>query len=401
MLSIIIALIVLTVVIFLALVEVGLPLNLSQVSSRSPPEPLTAEAGVTVVGSVTEIQESVLHLCQSATNEILIESSGFSSSKLEKVLEQKLTAGVIVRILASPPEKQFRGVAEKKSRSSLLRRLEERGAEIRSVSNDFLCFFNHEPFAENHRKLCVVDGARGYLGNANFGSKKEGYDFGLFFEGKEAGNLRDIFFIDWRRAGGMIPLPSLSSPSQLEEQSFFSTKTIEFLGKTKGEFIRVLLSQIHRAQKSIVIAHHELSDWRVGTAIYEAKIRNPALQVKILLGPTFKPRDFLGRVWRLPNNVLVRDFDKRGIGVRVMTGEFHHAKVVVIDSEYIFLGSSDLNLRSLDGNPMARCARAVTLHEIYGYSSYEPKLFEGHKVVVLEVRSQELCSFENGKIIFN
>ncbi|HPV70517.1 MAG TPA: hypothetical protein PKY08_01260 [Candidatus Magasanikbacteria bacterium] len=56
---------------------------------------------------------------------------------------------------------------------------------------------------------------------------------------------------------------------------------------------------------------------------------------------------------------------------------------------------------AVDGNPMARCARAVTLHEIYGYSSYEPKLFEGHKVVVLEVRSQELCSFENGKIIFN
>lgn len=282
------------------------------------------------------------------------------SRELFGLLARKAAEGVKVRVL-------FDGFGNMSNDRPLKRRhldsLRARGIEIYEFDPMRFPWINHA-FHRDHRKIVVIDGLVAYTGGMNvadyyidgkpeFG---EWRDLHLRVEGEAVGSLQAVFVSFWNLVTGQdVKGPELY-PGGRDARRYFSG----LLPDSTSTAGRKMLGIVDRGPGS---PKHIIRDAFV--EIFDGAQR----QVQ-LINPYFtltrRVRRAIKRAIRRGVDVQIMVSDKSdipvtprivernsmklmkcGASVWIYQGGFHHSKIMMVDSLYSFVGSANLNARSL------------------------------------------------------
>ena len=234
-----------------------------------------------------------------------------------------------------------------------LKEIREKGIEI--VKFDPLRFpwINHV-FHRDHRKIVVIDGKIGYTGGMNIADYYiEGLpeigdwrDMHIRIEGEAVNYLQDIFLDMWNKCtqqeiGGNIYYP-LRNDLASTCQSGKSVAIIDRYPRKDPKTMReVYANAIENAENKVQIINPYFTPVkRIKKAIKRAV--NKGVKVEVMIpGKSdigFTPDAAL---------YIANQLRKKGVDIYIYNGGFHHSKIMMIDSLYCTVGSTNLNSRSL------------------------------------------------------
>ena len=234
-----------------------------------------------------------------------------------------------------------------------LKEIREKGIEI--VKFDPLRFpwINHV-FHRDHRKIVVIDGKIGYTGGMNIADYYiEGLpeigdwrDMHIRIEGEAVNYLQDIFLDMWNKCtqqeiGGNIYYP-LRNDLASTCQSGKSVAIIDRYPRKDPKTMReVYAHAIENAENEVQIINPYFTPVkRIKKAIKKA-VKN-GVKVEVMIpGKSdigFTPDAAL---------YIANQLRKKGVDIYIYNGGFHHSKIMMIDSLYCTVGSTNLNSRSL------------------------------------------------------
>ena len=282
------------------------------------------------------------------------------SACLFDLLAEKVKQGVKVRAL-------FDGFGNSSNNRPLkehhLKKLRERGIEIYEFDKVKFPWVNHV-FSRDHRKIVVVDGMTAYTGGMNvadyyvvgkpeFGDWR---DIHVRIEGEVVNDLQKIFVGFWNKvtkqqvSGDTLFLADEGLKREFHnlKQDTCSSAGRKIIGvvdrvpnKTPKIIRQTFVKCIDNAEKQIqVINPYFTLNRKIRRAFRRALKRG--IDVQIMVSATsdipVTPRAVEHEVHRLM---------KKGAKVYMYTGGFHHSKIMMVDSCMSFVGSANLNSRSL------------------------------------------------------
>lgn len=234
-----------------------------------------------------------------------------------------------------------------------LKEIREKGIEI--VKFDPLRFpwINHV-FHRDHRKIVVIDGKIGYTGGMNIADYYiEGLpeigdwrDMHIRVEGTAVNYLQDIFLDMWNKCtkqeiGGSAyyPLQNDTTSSCLWDKNVAIVD--RYPRKDPKTMREVYAHAIENAENKVQIINPYFTPVkRIKKAIKRAV--NKGVKVEVMIpGKSdigFTPDAAL---------YIANQLRKKGVDIYIYNGGFHHSKIMMIDSLYCTVGSTNLNSRSL------------------------------------------------------
>lgn len=234
-----------------------------------------------------------------------------------------------------------------------LEEIREKGIEI--VKFDPLRFpwINHV-FHRDHRKIVVIDGKIGYTGGMNIADYYiEGLpeigdwrDMHIRIEGTAVNDLQDIFLDMWNQCtkqeiGGATYYPLKQEPAS----SSLADKSIAIVDrypkKNPKTMREVYAHAIENAENKVQIINPYFTPIkRIRKAIKRAVEKGVKVEIMI---PGKSDIGFT------PDAALyiANQLRKKGVDFYIYNGGFHHSKIMMIDSLYCTVGSTNLNSRSL------------------------------------------------------
>ena len=234
-----------------------------------------------------------------------------------------------------------------------LKDIREKGIEI--VKFDPLRFpwVNHV-FHRDHRKIVVIDGEIGYTGGMNIADYYiEGLpeigdwrDMHIRIEGTAVHDLQDIFLDMWNKCtkqeiGGATYYP-LKSDSIISCPSSKKVAIVDRYPKRNPKIMRNVYSHaIENAEEKIQIINPYFTPTKtVKKAIKKAIKKGTKVEIMI---PGKSDIGFT------PDAALyiANQLRKKGADIYIYNGGFHHSKIMMVDSLYCTVGSTNLNSRSL------------------------------------------------------
>ena len=280
------------------------------------------------------------------------------SEELFTLLAQKAAEGVEVRAL-------FDGFGNSSNNKPLkkihLQELRKRGMEIYEFDPVRFPWLNHA-FLRDHRKIVVIDGMVAYTGGMNvadyyihgkpeFG---EWRDMHLRVEGDAVGSLQSIFIRLWNQVTGQELSGTQYYPGEKKAAHYFPElpRSGSGEGKTVGVvcydpdvkpniICRTFVECIDKAQKQIQIVNPYFTlNKKVKRALKRALERGVDVQVMVSEKSDIT---IVPRIVEYNSNKLM----KRGAQIFVYQGGFHHTKIMMVDSLFSYVGSANLNSRSL------------------------------------------------------
>ena len=234
-----------------------------------------------------------------------------------------------------------------------LKEIRENGIEI--VKFDPLRFpwINHV-FHRDHRKIVVIDGKIGYTGGMNIADYYiEGLpeigdwrDMHIRIEGEAVNYLQDIFLDMWNKCtqqeiGGNLYYP-LRNDTAISYRSGKNVAIIDRYPRKDPKTMReVYAHAIENAENKVQIINPYFTPVkRIKKAIKRA-VKN-GVKVEVMIpGKSdigFTPDAAL---------YIANQLRKKGVDIYIYNGGFHHSKIMMIDSLYCTVGSTNLNSRSL------------------------------------------------------
>ena len=234
-----------------------------------------------------------------------------------------------------------------------LKEIRENGIEI--VKFDPLRFpwINHV-FHRDHRKIVVIDGKIGYTGGMNIadyyikGLPEIGdwRDMHIRVEGTAVNYLQDIFLDMWNKCtqqeiGGKLYYP-LRNDTAITYLSGKNVAIIDRYPRKDPKTMReVYAHAIENAENEVQIINPYFTPVkRIKKAIKKA-VKN-GVKVEVMIpGKSdigFTPDAAL---------YIANQLRKKGVDIYIYNGGFHHSKIMMIDSLYCTVGSTNLNSRSL------------------------------------------------------
>lgn len=201
----------------------------------------------------------------------------------------------------------------------------------------------------NHRKILVVDGAVGFLGGVNIGaenlltgnSRERVADTHFALRGPIIQQLTEAFARDW----------SFTVGEELEGPKFFPEATSEGevplrvvtagpdddLEKIEFAILQALALAQHHVR---IMTPYFLPGERLSTEICLAALRGVKVDIVI-------PKRGNHRIIDYARDASLGPFLKAGCAIWLAKPPFNHAKLMVCDSIWCFVGSSNMDLRSL------------------------------------------------------
>ena len=234
--------------------------------------------------------------------------------------------------------------------------LEEiRAKEIEIVKFDPLRFpwINHV-FHRDHRKIVVIDGEIGYTGGMNIADYYiEGLpeigdwrDMHIRIEGTAVNELQDIFLDMWNKCtkqgiGGTAYYPlkkdSINSSLPLKNVAIVD----RYPRKNPKVMREVYAHAIENAENKILIINPYFTPTKtIKRAIKKAVKKGTKVEIMI---PGKSDIGFTPDAALYTANQL----RKKGADIYIYNGGFHHSKIMMVDSLYCTVGSTNLNSRSL------------------------------------------------------
>ena len=266
----------------------------------------------------------------------------------------------------------------------LLGKKAEEGVEIRAIFDAFGNFSNNQPlkkkhlkeirakgieivkfdplrfpwinhvFHRDHRKIVVIDGEIGYTGGMNIADYYiEGLpeigdwrDMHIRIEGTAVNELQDIFLDMWNKCtkqgiGGTAYYPlkkdSINSSLPLKNVAIVD----RYPRKNPKVMREVYAHAIENAENKIQIINPYFTPTKtIKRAIMKAVKKGTKVEIMI---PGKSDIGFTPDAALYTANQL----RKKGADIYIYNGGFHHSKIMMVDSLYCTVGSTNLNSRSL------------------------------------------------------
>lgn len=272
------------------------------------------------------------------------------ANALFEILERKAKEGVEVRAMYDAFGNSSNNQPLKNKHIKSIR---ERGIEI--VEFDPLRFpwINHV-FHRDHRKIVVIDGLIGYTGGMNIADYYieglpeigEWRDMHIRITGDAVNELQDIFLAMWNKCtkqdiGGEAYYPYRKDSTFTKQQNKKVAIVDRVPRKIPHIMRRVYAQAIESAEEKVQI----INPYFTPTRIIKKAIKNAVkkgVKVEIMIpGKSdipFTPDAAL---------YIANQLRKKGADIYIFNGGFHHSKIMMIDSLYCTVGSTNLNSRSL------------------------------------------------------
>lgn len=280
------------------------------------------------------------------------------SEELFTLLAKKAAEGVEVRAL-------FDGFGNSSNNKPLkkihIQQLHERGIEIYEFDHVKFPWLNHA-FLRDHRKIVVIDGLVAYTGGMNvadyyihgkpeFGKWR---DMHLRVEGDAVGWLQAVFIHFWNQVTGQDLKGPQYYPGEKDAADYFpllprakseNNKVVGVVNRdpdVKPNIIcRTFVECIDKAQKQIQIVNPYFTpNKKVKRALKRALKRGVDVQIMVSEKSDIP---ITPRIVEYNTNKLM----KLGAKIYVYQGGFHHTKIMMVDSISSYLGSANLNSRSM------------------------------------------------------
>lgn len=282
------------------------------------------------------------------------------SALLFQLLAERVKAGVKVRAL-------FDGFGNSSNnrplRKTHLQALRQQGIEIYEYDPIRFPYINHV-FKRDHRKIVVIDGLIGYTGGMNvadyyikgkpeFGNWR---DIHVRVEGSVVGDLQRSFVGFWNEVTGQTLQGDTLYPGFRDARKSFEglkadttatagRKLIGFVNRIPGRTPRIVretfLTAFESARQQIQIINPYFTlNRKLRRALRRAIERGVDVQVMV------SDKSDIPITPRIVE-YNVHQLMKLGAKIYFYTGGFHHSKVLMVDSSFCYIGSANLNARSL------------------------------------------------------
>ncbi len=203
----------------------------------------------------------------------------------------------------------------------------------------------------NHRKVLVIDGKIAFVGGINISSENRNlnrshgvHDLHCRIDGPVVHNFQKVFLRDWSYV-------SKDNPNKLFNNSDYFPK-IESVGENKirvtasgpgqsnGATKKIFLTAIQSAQKSLTImTPYFVPESAVVNSLMLAAARG--VDIKIIV-PQKSDHFYVQNASRSFYKPLLES----RINIFERTGNFNHSKAMLVDDEWVFMGSSNCDNRS-------------------------------------------------------
>lgn len=272
------------------------------------------------------------------------------ANTLFELLAQKAKEGVEVRAIFDAFGNSSNNQPLKKKH---LKTIRNNGIEIVKFDPIKFPWINHV-FHRDHRKIAVIDGKIGYTGGMNIADYYieglpeigEWRDMHIRIEGNAVTDLQKIFLDMWNKCTNQSIQGNAYYPYQTD--STYTKKQdkeiaiIDRYPKRNPETMRrVYARAIETAQKKVQIINPYFTPTKIITKAIKKAIQN-GVKVEIMIpGKSdikFTPDAAL---------YIANQLRKEGAYIYIFNGGFHHSKIMMVDSLYCTVGSTNLNSRSL------------------------------------------------------
>ena len=234
-----------------------------------------------------------------------------------------------------------------------LKAIREKGIEIVKFDPIKFPWINHV-FHRDHRKIVVIDGTIGYTGGMNIADYYingipeigEWRDMHVRIEGEAVSHLQDIFLDMWNKCtkqdiGGNAYYPYRASSSAVPSEENEVAIVDRYPKKNAKTMRRVYAKAIESAERNVQIINPYFTPTRIITKAIKKAVEK-GVNVEIMIpGKSdikFTPDAAL---------YIANQLRKKGANIYIYNGGFHHSKIMMIDSTYCTVGSTNLNSRSL------------------------------------------------------
>lgn len=268
-----------------------------------------------------------------------------TGNAVANALIERAKAGVKVRFI-------YDHVGSFKVRKRFFRRLAEAGIEAHPFFKVAFPPFGTRINWRNHRKICVIDGRIGYIGGMNIADRyvtggkhfPMWRDLHLRIEGPSVLSLHQSFSVDWNFMGN--PLPEEVVPAETAENENPIGMQLLTGGPTNQWMNLTLVFQkaISMARKCVYIqSPYFLPTEGLLHALQTAALSN--VDVRIMM-PRHSDSDML----RWASCSYIQECLRAGIKIYLYKKGMLHSKAIIIDDDFVTIGSTNFDFRSFEHN---------------------------------------------------
>lgn len=269
-----------------------------------------------------------------------------TGSELISLLMDKARQGVKVRVL-------YDYVGSFYVKSKVLKRMRDAGIEVHPFFKLTLMTFAFRLNWRNHRKIVIIDGNVGYMGGMNIadryviGDKKwlPWRDTHLRISGEAVAALQRSFAIDWDLTTRDLITPPTMHYSEPPAHPDYMLQMMGSGPSNRWNNISfVFLKAITLAKKCVFIqTPYFLPSDPLLKALQSAALAG--VDVRLMI-----PRKPDSMMLQLATSSYLKECMKSKIKIYLYEPTIMHAKVVIVDDEFVTTGSTNFDFRSFEHN---------------------------------------------------
>ena len=296
--------------------------------------------------------EDLFNEIRRAKHHIHLEYFNFRNDSIANLtfdlLAQKAKEGVEVRAIFDAFGNSSNNRPLKKRH---LKEIRKSGIEIEKFDPIRFPYINHV-FHRDHRKIVVIDGKVGYTGGMNIADYYieglpeigEWRDMHVRIEGEGVRHLQDIFLDMWNKTTKQNVGGAEYYPLQ-KDSSYWGKKEVAIVDRYPRKTNKIMRRAYAKAIESANNEVQIINPYFTPTRIIKKAIKNAlkkGVKVEIMIPGKSDIPFTPDAAFYIANNLR-----KKGADIYVYNGGFHHSKIMMIDSLYCTVGSTNLNSRSL------------------------------------------------------
>ncbi|GAA4170477.1 phospholipase D-like domain-containing protein [Shinella granuli] len=311
---------------------------------------LTSGNRISVLSTGDEAYAAMLAAIAAAERSVLLETYIFdrdaAGERFVAALSDAVARGVQVRVLID-------AVGARYSIPSIVSDLERANVPA-DVFNGNIVMGLRLPYANlrTHRKILVVDGSVAFTGGLNiragfcaeFSGEAAALDTHFRLTGPVVSDLFRIAYEDWRFSGGdelSGEAWQIAAPPDAPESGMLARVVPSGPDKSLETNHRMLMGAVSVAKRHIrIMSPYFLPDRELISAIVTAARRGVEIDIVVPSSNNLKLVDL----------AMTAQFDqmlKHGCRIWRASGAFNHSKLTVIDGAWSYIGSSNIDPRSL------------------------------------------------------
>lgn len=269
--------------------------------------------------------------------------------QLSSLLIRKAQEGVDVRLM-------FDSWANLFVRSEYYEHMRRGGVKVQSFQKLIPSMFTRDVNCRTHRKIVVIDGETGYTGGMNIARRyRDGINHGAWrdthirIQGPAVSQLEVALLADWRFCTKeLLDEPQFFPPYPANQQPGLSATLQVVTSGPMDEWNTVMQGMVQAIAQSRRYLYVQ-TPYFLPTHPILLALRNAALagvDVRLMM-PAVSDRS---RLTLAASKSYFRDLLPAGVKIYLYNKGFLHAKTMVCDDDFVTVGSTNLDPRSLEQN---------------------------------------------------